>query len=449
MIRLPQDDAVPETASSCHFWLAVVVLGVCFFVTEHDFRVSLTESFSPSASELVDLTSGGNTSRRLAFVALLILGVFCFWRPSTQQFRFANGLGLLIMFCVVWCATSILWSIDPAMSVRRFVVLGCCFVGVLGVSRQLSVRELAKLSLVISTTFLAIGIGTEIILGTFRPWAGDYRFAGTVHPNTQGMNLVVLCFSSYSLLRDAQRKKLPLFCLFCLGFGFLILTKSRTSCGGALVGLFMLWSLRASARAHLLTGVGVVATVATAVLAISLLETGISDNLTHVMLLGRSEKSASLTGRVPLWTELSTYISERPLRGYGYESFWTADHVDDVSSTMQWGIHEAHSAYFEAMLNVGMVGAIALLSGVLIATWRARQRYLTTRETGYDFLFALFVFALINSLTESGMVMPMFVPFLAGCGLARLAFYGAENADGVCSRTKDIKFSQQRYFVGA
>jgi O-antigen ligase len=116
---------------------------------------------------------------------------------------------------------------------------------------------------------------------------------------------------------------------------------------------------------------------------------------------------------------------------------------------MQWGIHEAHSAYFEAMLNVGMVGAIALLSGVLIATWRARQRYLTTRETGYDFLFALFVFALINSLTESGMVMPMFVPFLAGCGLARLAFYGAENADGVCSQTKDIKFSQQRYFVGA
>ena len=100
MIR-PHDDAVSETASSCLFWLAVVVLGVCFFVTEHDFRVSLTESFSPSASELVDLTSGGNTSRRLAFVALLILGVFCFWRPSTQQFRFANGLGLLIMFCVI------------------------------------------------------------------------------------------------------------------------------------------------------------------------------------------------------------------------------------------------------------------------------------------------------------------------------------------------------------
>ena len=449
MIGLPQDNAAPEAASSRHFWLAVIVIGVCFFITEHDFRTSLTDSFSSSASDLVELTSGGNTARRLAFLSLSMLGVFYFSRPAQQQFLYVSGLGLLVTFSVAWCGASVFWSIEPSMTVRRLIVLACCLIGALGVSRQLTVRELVRLSLVVSMSFLAIGVGTEIVLGTFRPWASGYRFAGTVHPNTQGLNLVVLCFSSYSLARDSKRKRLPLFCLFCLGFVFLILTKSRTSCGGAVLGLITLWSLRASLRTQFLTGVGIVATVVAAVLLNLLLSMGVTDNLTQAMLLGRTEQSASLTGRLPLWTELNTYISERPLHGYGYESFWTAHHVAAVSAALQWGIHEAHSAYFEALLNVGLVGAITLLSGVLIATWRTRQRYLTTGETGYDFLFALFVFALINSLTESGMVMPMFVPFLAGCGLVHLAFYRAEQASGVCARTNDIKMNLQQCAVGA
>lgn len=200
---------------------------------------------------------------------------------------------------------------------------------------------------------------------------------------------------------------------------------------------------------QLFAGVGVVATVTAAVFVNSLLTTGAADDLTNAMLLGRGEKSASLTGRLPLWAELSTYINERPLLGYGYESFWTADHVSAVSSALQWGIYEAHSAYVETMISVGMVGAIPLLTSVLIATWRVRNRYLTTKETGYDFLFALFVFGLINSGTESGMVMPMFVPFLAGCGMARLTFYRAEQASGVCSESNDIKINPQHCVLGA
>jgi O-antigen ligase len=449
MNRLPRSDAAAKTASRRHLWLAVVVVGVCFFVTEHELRMSLTESFSSSTDDLVELTSGGNNARRLAFLSLAMLGAYYFRRPSNQQFCFANGLALLIMFYVAWCAASIVWSIDPPMALRRFIVFAFCFIGAVGISRQLSVRELATLTLVVSASFLAIGIGAEIALGTFRPWAGGYRFAGTVHPNTQGLNLVMLCFSSYSLARDGKGKKLPLFCLFCLGFVFLILTKSRTSCGGAVLGLVAMWSLKASLRTQLLTGLGVVGTVAAAVLVNLLLAIGVTDNLTNAMLLGRAEQSGSLTGRVPLWTELSTYISERPLHGYGYESFWTADHVAAVSSALQWGIHEAHSAYVETILSVGIVGAIPVIIGVLIATWRARQRYLTTGETGYDFLFSLFLFALINSLTESGMVLPMFVPFLAGCGLACLAFYRAEQASGVCFQTNDINVNPQHHILGA
>lgn len=449
MVGLPPENAAPERTSRRHFWLAVVVVGVCFFVTEHDVHTPLNDTFSSSAGDLVELTSGGNGARRLAFVSLAMLGAVYCCRPATHQFRLANGLALLVLFSMAWSGASVFWSIDPSMAMRRLVVLACCFIGAVGISRRLSVRELVTLSLVISTSYLAIGIGTEIALGTLRPWVGGYRFAGTVHPNTQGLNLVVLCFSAYSLARDAHRHRLLLFCLFCVGFVFLLLTKSRTSCAGALLGLMTLWSLKASLRTQILAGLGCVAAVTAVALVNLLLATEATDNVAHAMLLGRTEQSGSLTGRLPLWTELSPYISERPLHGYGFESFWTADHVAAVSAALQWGIHEAHSAYVETLLNLGLVGAMALLTSVLLATWRARQRYLTRREAGYDFFFALFVFALINSFTESGMVLPMCVPFLAGCGLSRLAFYRAEQTSRACSPTNDFQINTRLCVVGA
>ena len=39
----------------------------------------------------------------------------------------------------------------------------------------------------------------------------------------------------------------------------------------------------------------------------------------------------SLTGRMPIWTELMRYVDRRPLTGYGYESFWTAENIEDLS----------------------------------------------------------------------------------------------------------------------
>ncbi len=451
IIETPQQVTVPEAANSRFFWLSVAVAGACFFVTEHSFRVSLIEHFNESAGELAALASGGNTVRRVAFLCLAVLGACCFWYPSDRPCGLTSALGMLILFSIAWCTSSILWSIDPSMTFRRLIVLLCCFVGAMGVSRQLSVRDLARLSLVVTTSFLAIGVGTEIVLGTFRPWAADYRFAGTVHPNTQGLNLAVLCFSAYCLTRDTKRAKFLLRCLLCIGFTFLVLTKSRSSCGGTLFGLALLWSLRAALRTKLLAAVGIVA-VATAVALVNMLMTsGIEDNLTNAALLGRTEQSGSLTGRVPLWTELSTYIRERPLQGYGYDTFWTSENIASVSSALQWGIHEAHSSYVETMLNVGIIGAIPLLACVALATWRARRQYLTTGETGYDFFFALFMFSLANSFTESGMVMPMFVPFLAACGLARLAFYPLRQAEYLTSQTNGVQreLNPQLSTVGA
>ena len=84
--------------------------------------------------------------------------------------------------------------------------------------------------------------------------------------------------------------------------------------------------------------------ICAAVLAGTLLGVDADDKLADVVMLGRQEESETLTGRIPIWTELMSYVRARPLQGYGYESFWTAKHIEAISDEMEWPLREAHNS---------------------------------------------------------------------------------------------------------
>ena len=92
----------------------------------------------------------------------------------------------------------------------------------MGFARQFPAAHVALMALVISGAYLIVGVGTELALGTFRPWSPDYRFAGTVHPNSQGAQLAIFCFGV--VLSGAvgnARDELWLWTLFAVGLVFL------------------------------------------------------------------------------------------------------------------------------------------------------------------------------------------------------------------------------------
>jgi O-antigen ligase len=97
--------------------------------------------------------------------------------------------------------------------------------------------------------------------------------------------------------------------------------------------------------------------------------------------------------------------------------------VNAVSSELHWGIREAHSAYIDTVLSVGLIGAASWLVVVLWTLARALHSYYRTHHEGHAFLFGLILFGLINAFTESGMIMPMFVPFVALSGIMHHAFF--------------------------
>jgi O-antigen ligase len=276
--------------------------------------------------------------------------------------------------------------------------------------------------MVVCASLAAVGVLSELRLGTFRPWSPEHRFSGSLHPNSQGMLLGTLCLSSLALAFDlpAYRKRCLL--VFALGFGLLVLTRSRTATGAILIASTVVASLQLSLRLKSGIVFAGVWSVAAAALLIMVVGVDPSDELQRAAMLGRQQDDAdSLSGRFLIWPEVLSYIAKRPLAGFGYDSFWTADHIDAISARLQWGLREAHCAYLETVLGLGVVGLSLALLAVLCGLLTAIAEYSRSRNPLYAYIVGFIVFGLIDSLLESGMSATSLVPFLGACALLRMA----------------------------
>jgi O-antigen ligase len=343
-------------------------------------------------------------------------------RKPGYRLNFHSPLGWLMIAYYGCCVLSVCWSIDVARTTRELAVLTFCFFGMLGITRQLSRRDVVALTLAITCAFLLIGLGAELALGTFRPFSPGYRFAGSVHPNTQGNYLATMCLAAFCMAGWSERRRRMLQALFGVGFCFLILTKSRTACVCLLSALVLLWFLRASARRRLLVGIGAALAVSTLAWFFSLGAFDFGEEASQLATLGRQERIDTLNGRIPLWNELLRYIEARPFCGYGYRTFWTPRHIDIISSEVQWAARTSHSSFVGTLLNVGIIGAVPLFLVAVLAACHAAGRYRTTRDPGYAFILGMLVISWITAVTEAISPGLLFVPFIMACGVGQLAF---------------------------
>jgi exopolysaccharide production protein ExoQ len=401
-------------------WLAIVVVGVVFFFVGHNFQVSTYERFAPWSDADGSMEAGHNMAKGGALSLIGLLGAYLLLRHDGRTLRLTGWLPALMIFYLLWAASSLLWSINPGVAIRRLAVLGFCVLAAAGFARQFRPRDLALMAMVISGSYLLLGVATEIALGTFRPWVSGYRFAGTVHPNTQGTSLTALCLASFCLARSATHRQAWLWTLFAVGLIFLLLTKSRTACAALALALSVLWLLNVSVRTRVLAALGIALLISSAALSGFLFGIDVDDKLVDVVMLGRHEESEALSGRIPIWNELLNYVRSRPLQGYGYESFWTAKHIEAVSDEMQWPLREAHNTFIDAVLSVGLIGAGTFLAAVVLGICRVAAAYRETGDPGFAFTLCIIVAAMVDACLETGMMSPNFTTLMAGSGIAQL-----------------------------
>jgi len=415
------------TSTLWHRLLFVITMwsiGLAFFVSEHNVNISRAQDYTQNAEEMMETAGGGNMLRRLAFFGIAGLGLTLLVVGPSRPLAIRWPLALLITAFLGWCFLSLLWAWSPSMCIRRLLVLGCCVVGAVGVAKAFTMRELSQMAVMLTLASVTIGILAEVRLGTFRPWSGEYRFSGTVHPNTQGMYLAGLCLAAFGLARDGKSRAWFHWGVVLFGIAMILLTKSRTSALAVMVSIGVVLTIQTSL--HFKIACGVLGSWLGGIALWMLLLQGI-DPLTdfqEAIFLGRQEGSETFSGRFFIWPEVISFIQQRPLTGYGFESFWSPDHIETISSACGWGLREAHNAYLEIALGMGLIGLSLLLTAIGTAFWTAGSCYLRDKDSTYAFPLGMIVFGLINAGLESGMVVVMGMTFLLACSFVRMAMFG-------------------------
>lgn len=417
-------------------WSRVLALSAAFFVVfytiEHD-----PESFAGSqVAEMgedrikdgyIDSIEDGNSLRKLVIMSYGLAGLAALaWCRDPEWSVRRGGVALFGLFAL-WLAASVLWSVDPSLTFRRLVASGFILIGSLGFARLLRANELVAVALVTFSAFVANSL-LQDLGGGGRPWASDYRFGGTMHPNIQAAYCGMLCLAAFSFPSKGIGARWLVRGLFCFGFVMLIQTQSRTSVLAVVVGMLMVFMIRLTPRVRWWSASMMACTAAILTIVISSQGDGGRKRLTSTILLGRTEQASSLTGRVPLWEELSSYAGDRLLTGYGYESFWTPDVIAAVMKSQNWALQSAHNAYFEVVLQLGWIGLLLALAMLAAGFNLLQAAYARTGYAGYAFAYGVMAFAMANSLLESHFSKLKYPTVLALIGLLSvLAFFPERN----------------------
>jgi O-antigen ligase len=87
-------------------------------------------------------------------------------------------------------------------------------------------------------------------------------------------------------------------------------------------------------------------------------------------LLGRSD---DLTGRFDIWSSVIRLALERPVFGWGWVSYWVpwVEPFNDLAVRKGVTYLQAHNAWLDVWLQLGIVGVIVFAALVLSTLWRA------------------------------------------------------------------------------
>lgn len=389
-------------------WLTMILIGGLVFTVGNNLSYSAVRDWSTSFVTTADVIAEGSIQRRVGFLLLGLWGAVTIIVAQPRYKLRLNGLlpwlGVGFLF---WAALSLVWAADSPLTLRRLVILGLVVVAISAVLRQFSLRQTILFVTLASLTYAMIGVVAEIAYGTFQPFSGQYRFSGTMHPNHQGMNLATLILGATCLSRMRMTGRRLFVVIAAVGFLLLVLTKSRTTTGATMLAFAWFVGVRSS---PLRLAAMVMSAGAVGLLALFFIQNEMLSTPWQLILMGRDEVGADLTltfsGRTGLWEYLWTFVVERPVTGYGYNSFLSPQRASEMPALIAWGLSETHSLYLEVLLGTGGVGLLMFVGALVGGLGRAFGRATRLRDPAYAFVAAQIVFILVNGLMTAAVIFP-------------------------------------------
>jgi exopolysaccharide production protein ExoQ len=404
-------------------WLIFLFLVAVFFLVDHDLSNSKKGigNFNLSEDEITTGVAEGSLIRRISLLSLGLFAIVSLIRHrSDGRLQIHGPLGWILLSFAAWALVSPIWAEDIPLTLTRVAVFGILCIAAVAVACRFSPREIILWTLFTAGLYLLIGVSAEVASGTFLPFTSGYRFAGTLPPNSQGTNCALLILSGVAAA-DIEKNKRRIFQACALvGFVFLILTASRTAFGATVFAIAVYFAASWSRSAKI--AMAYVLSILFCLFLLVLVNASLPGLKSAVMLERDDSGVDSFNGRTGIWDDVSSYVRQRPILGYGYGGFWTPAHISEVSGEEKWAVPDSHSAYLDYFLSLGAVGLFAYLLLLCAGIRRAFRFNRLSHNSAFAFFGAFLVFCALNGLLESGVVNPSLPMFLSTAVLAQLAF---------------------------
>ena len=368
---------------------------------------------------------GAQIGRMIGLVALLSVGVLGFIGPAAQRRFQWNAVTILAAAALAWTVGSLVWSTNRHETSRElFRLLAFAFAAV-GLVRRFNMTELIWVIAAVCSVAIIVDVAADVAAGTFQPWRREFRLGGTLHPNNIARLGLLVALVGYAAYRFGDYGRWT-WLLIAGGTIVVLMSLSRSGLFAFAAGLLAIHVVGLSGR-RVASYFG----AATAVIAAALLIAGATPphairDVQQALLMGRTEDTGSLTGRMPLWHEMWKDGSEHRWTGFGYGAYWTAEKNFELLRVLQWTPRHSHSIYMEVLIDLGFIGlgiTIAMSLACIAGYFHVVQ---VTDRFEYRFFGALFVVAAVNGFFEIGFLHPRFEGLFMGMAVLALVLRQTE-----------------------
>jgi exopolysaccharide production protein ExoQ len=408
-------------------FLAFAFILVVFFIGDnYDFMYKMRAvSDERGVTANVETSGGGGSLRPLMFALLALFGGVCWMmRPAGVRAMVHGWLPTLTFIFILYVSFSVLWAEDQDIVLRRIVSFIFFCIAALGIAYRFSNRDLLVCCFVLCGAIGVMSLVAEIATGLFTPWETEYRLYGITHTNALGAMMAIFVLAALALRRGSERHRSWYLVAAVIGFGFCLLTKSRTAMVG-LVAALWIWALLGARDRKRFIVMCLFGFALVVPLVVFLVGEQIGDGVRKAVLLGREGNSPeTFTGRIPLWEFLmSHYLDERPFFGFGFQGFWTPEHILRTSASQGWLIQHAHSGYLNILLELGYVGLALFIAVLIFGCMRSYTYFRATRDPAWLFMTALLTWAIVASIFDSHLLSTSLRNFFCMLVLAKLALF--------------------------
>jgi O-antigen ligase len=360
--------------------------------------VAVVPFFLDSGPETTVSTGSGDFLRQglyLATLAYVLISQGVLRNPGKLRI-----LPLSLTLLMAWCVLSVIWAIDPGISLRRatltIIVILTVFlvVDAAGTARTLLLLRwsLAAILLLNYLVVFASPEGVHTAAGFDPSLAGNWRGL-MLHKNTAG---VACAFTILLWLFTGDRGPVR-WLIIVAAACFLYQTQSKTSLGALGVSLiFGLIFAVLSARPRIIAALIAVTTV---ILLLLVGQEYLGEEISRYL-----SQPDAVTGRAQIWKIVWSYAMSNLALGSGYGSFWDIGAASPIYRyTRGWVVFitSGHNGYLDVLAQLGLGGLVLTVAAVVVLPFWKLLRNGTSAPGVLGLLAAGVAFCAIHNVTET------------------------------------------------